>query len=43
MFWLSDEMIEVIKEQQKEHLNKHGIKLNKSKILNNILRKMIAR
>jgi len=42
-FWLSNEMIELIEEQQKEHLKKHGIKLNKSKIVNNILRKMIAR
>ena len=42
-FWLSNEMIELIEEQQKEHLKKHGIKLNKSKIFNNIFRKMIVR
>jgi len=41
-FWLSDEMIELIEEQQKEHFKKYGIKLNKSKILNNLLRKMIV-
>ena len=38
-FWLSAEMIDLIKREQKEHLKRHKVKLNQSKILTNILKK----
>ena len=41
-FWLSEEMIDLIKREQKEHLKKYRIKLSQSKILTNMLRKYSA-